>query len=202
MKAFGTGRTLNLLVIRRCLCGARRRGVTFFELAVVFIVIAVLVAVIVIGTRRLTVETKLTRAREEHRVISRALQNYHVDFSSFPIQSQGLDPLSEPVTYLAHIPYDIFAKGEEGGEPYAYRTYRGHNQVVWLLVSRGPDADLDFDTSDIAPVIEDSEGLMSLTSNDPPPTGLRSRLLQMSYDPTNGLHSNGDVITLSPFAPR
>ncbi len=184
------------------MCVGPRRGVTFFELAVVFVVIAVLVAVVVIGTRRLTIDTKLTRARQEHRVISRALQNYYVDNSSFPIQQQGLDPLSEPVTYLAHIPNDIFAIGEKRGEPYAYRTYREGAQVVWLLISRGPDADLDFDTLDIAPVVEDEEGIMSLASDDPPPPGLRRRLIEVSYDPTNGLHSDGDVVTLSPFAPR
>jgi type II secretory pathway pseudopilin PulG len=167
---------------------------TFYELTVVFIIVAILVALAFLATRRLTVETELARVREEQRVISRALQNYFVDQYDFPRQSQGLTVLSEPVTYLASIPQDIFARGEEKGQPYAYRTWDNEVLTVWLLVSRGPDGDLDFDET----VSQGTFPGLS-ASNFPNLDTLPTLLLQLSYDPTNGLHSNGDVFTLSPY---
>jgi type II secretory pathway pseudopilin PulG len=169
-----------------------RRGLTFFEVTVVFVVIAILVAVIFFGTRRLTVETQLARVHEEHRVISRALQNYYVDYSDFPTQGQGLVVLSEPVTYLASLPRDIFARGVSA-ETYAYRTAQVGIQTVWVLVSRGPDGDMDLDAGQPRQVPPGSSG--SAPSEDLP-----LKLLLGSYNPTNGLHSDGDVYTLAPFA--
>lgn len=174
------------------------RGVTFFEITVVFVVIAILVVVAVLSTRRLAVETKLARVREEHRVLTRALQNYYFDLSDFPTQIQGLAPLREPVTYLASIPRDIFARGEDRSQPYVYRTWHGELQTVWLLLSRGPDGDIDLDetpTGLVQPLIPSLSGTATVGG-----TRLPDFLIALSYDPTNGLGSSGDIYTLSPFA--
>jgi hypothetical protein len=178
-----------------------RRGVTFFEITVVFIVVAVLAAIIFLSTRRLMVDTQVTRVREEHRIITRALHNYFVDNYDFPSETQGLVALSEPVTYLASIPRDIFACKEERGERYVYRTWREGGLMMWLLVSRGPDGDLDFDQGPEVP--SDEETVMALSSGATPPQreSLHSSMLFLSYDPTNGLDSSGDIITITPFAP-
>jgi hypothetical protein len=133
-------------------------------------------------------------------VLSRALQNYYVDNSDFPTQLQGLVPLSEPVTYLASIPQDVFARHSDQTSPYTYRTYNEGSFTVWVLISRGPDGDLDFDNLDVAPVEFDDDYVAQLRPSDPVPPGLSNILSDSSYDPTNGLFSDGDVFTLSPFA--
>ncbi|MBN1476979.1 hypothetical protein JXA47_09510 [Candidatus Sumerlaeota bacterium] len=180
-----------------------RRGVTFFEITVVFIVVAVLAAIIFLSTRRLMVDTQVTRVREEHRIITRALHNYFVDNYDFPDETQGLIALSEPVTYLASIPRDIFAGKEESGERYVYHTWRQGGLMMWLLISRGPDGDLDFDERFNWP--SDEGAVVVALSNSGVPTphheSLRSTVLLLSYDPTNGLDSSGDIITITPFAP-
>ncbi len=187
-------------MLARCGSDTPRRGVTFFELAVVMSVIAVLVALAVLAAQRLTIDTKLMRVREEHRVISRALQNYFVDNSGFPDESQGLTPLHQPITYLAALPPDIFARGDETSESYVYRTFEGTGQMTsWVLVCRGPDGDLDFDTR----TGDSPDENLTAASAPPLPTTtdhLPETLVVLSYDPTNGLLSDGDVFMLSPFA--
>lgn len=175
-----------------------RRGLTFFEAMVVFTIIAILVALVYLATRRLMVESKVTRAREEQRVISRALQNYFVDNYSWPTQGQGLDVLNAPVSYLASIPQDIFANREPVSIPYAYRTYDAGGALLWLLVSRGPDGDIDIDEQ-FPPPVTTSTGSGGGSSPRIAFNALPELLVNLSYDPTNGLRSQGDIYTVAPF---
>lgn len=175
---------------------------TFFEITVVFTVIAILVFIIFLSTRRFIVETQLTRVREEHRVISRALQNYYLDNAEFPAEIQGLHPLSEPITYLAAIPNDLFSREKENAPDYTYHTWTESGQRIWLLVSCGPDGDADYDAA-----WEEPEGTLNASSVAPNGEPLvfplsNAQLIQMSYDPTNGLSSDGDVFTVSPQRAR
>jgi type II secretory pathway pseudopilin PulG len=179
------------------LIAPRQRGVTFFEVTVVFAVIALLSIFVVLGTRRLVIDTKVTRVREDHRAVSRALQSYFVDHYNFPPErGPGLQSLQTPTTYLASIPADVFALRDERATPYVYRTWEIGSQVVWILASRGPDGDMDFEPS---PPVSLSSTAPSPREMAPP---LPDDLIRLSYDPTNGMRSSGDIFTVCPYVVR
>lgn len=186
------------------LSGRRSRSrilaVSFFELMVVFAVAAILTSFFIYSAQYLVVRTRVSRVKEEHRVLKRALQNYEADYGEFPETASGLHALDGPIAYLVRIPSDPFSAGE--GEEYNYvRTDEREHR--WLIVSRGPDGDSDLfkelrrrqqqNAPRVgAPAAEDDPNTWSASMRN-----LGDLIGIVMYDPTNGLISNGDIITTS-----
>jgi type II secretory pathway pseudopilin PulG len=166
-----------------------------FELLVVLAVAAILTVFFVYSAQYLMVSTRVSRVKEEQRVLTRALQNYETDYGACPNMKTGLHALYAPVAYMVRIPPDPFSV--RGDEEYVYISSPGGG-YRWLLVSQGPDHH-----SDLFPFVRGEGGLLTGKSEDNSATlSLRSEsvetlLTRFTYDPTNGLISGGDIIAAS-----
>jgi hypothetical protein len=165
---------------------------TLFELLMVLALILVLTGVAVYSGLSYVVATKHARVKEEHRVLTRALQNYEIDFHAYPEAAQGLNALTMPIAYLSIVPLDPFSRAKN---PYGYVRHVAP-RCEWLLISVGPDGDLDIaDTLRLLlrdPAAPTDDG----TAGGSIDTLLERSLTAHSYDPTNGTHSSGDVVTV------
>jgi len=180
------------------------RAVTLFELIVVFLVTAVLAALLILSTQYLITRAKISRVKEEQRVLSRALENYRLDYGSYPPEIRGLSALVAPTAYLTSVPRDPFLPASQ---PYTYVAL-DESEHVWALVSAGPNGRLDI-LEPPAAAAEPSggpSGGASATGARRTPTGraalviseadAQAFLARFSYDPTNGASSDGDLVTL------
>ncbi len=202
--------------------GHGRRGLSLFELAVVVAIGVVVFAVMLYSSRGLITQTKVSRVQEEHRAITRALQNYALDYSALPGAKQGLASLSRPTAYLGSVPEDPF---QDHGT-YLYLSPPS-GELVSLVISPGPDGDFDLpqelwrftnvgsvDRERVPVTVLRSEleeltvSAAAMAEHDPEDTlrqpmseaeaAILSTYLQLgSYDPAKG--EDGDIITVVRF---
>lgn len=142
-----------------------------------------------------SMRSKPSRALADMRSYATAIETYYVDFNTYtkpvPFTSSpfwkpgnaaleaavqkhlGTVPttLTTPIAYVTSLFPDPYAPIR--GMAFAYHS----NGMNWILVSAGPDEDYDFDPA-------------ADFSNETTPT---ERLLQKTYDPTNGAKSGGDM---------
>ncbi|MCB2153359.1 hypothetical protein KQI84_00605 [bacterium] len=138
------------------------------------------------------------RARSDMRSIATAIESYWVDHRSyfpivdgedFPLQRHFVEPYLDSDLQFFLDPYSdkgrfrlyhngrVFTRSHDKGTlPYGYWK----NGNLWILVSRGPDLDLDLTPE----VLE-----QNLSSDI-------STLSTWTFDPTNGAASSGDVFRL------
>lgn len=117
-----------------------RRGLTLFELMVVVTIAVILFVAAIYSSGSILTRTKVSRVKEDHRVVMRALQNYSVDNSGFPPTVAGLASLVRPSTYLGVLPTDPFQRRQ--GATYLY-IKPDSRDIAAVLVSPGPDGDFD-----------------------------------------------------------
>jgi hypothetical protein len=161
---------------------------------VVITVTLILTAIFIYSSRHLIITTKISRVKEEHKVLSRALQNYSMDYNDYPNNTVGLKALNAPTAYLASLPVDPFLSN--GNHTYVYHYEPGH-PYSYVLISAGPDGDLDFYEYYLKAInIPSSEGTTPQAPQKVEDT-LMDFLQSRVYDPTNGLNSDGDIVTLS-----
>jgi type II secretion system protein G len=174
-----------------------RGGMTLSELLVVVALVSILAAFFFFSTHHLVVRTKLSRVQEEHKVLTRALQNYQMDYMDYPNSEQGLAALNTPTAYLASLPRDPFATNPN--KIYYYRQNPGGG-YSYIVLSAGPDGDIDFldYLAQAGRISSPSAGSNSEYSREQIDALFQKYLTTKTYDPTNGLNSDGDVITL-PF---
>ena len=171
----------------------RDRGFTLFELMVVIAVTLILTGIFIYSSRHLIITTKLSRVKEEHKVLSRALQNYQMDYNDYPNNTVGLKALNAPTAYLASLPSDPFLS--DGNRTYVYYYEPGY-PYNYVLISAGPDGDLDFYEYYLS-AVSSPAGEGATPQPQPAENALKDFLKTRAYDPTNGLNSDGDIITLS-----
>jgi type II secretory pathway pseudopilin PulG len=150
--------------------------------------------------------SKVSRARNDMRSMATALESYYVDYNKYPASSSNasgnlyayLGPnspmssqptfgllgnkgavLTTPIAYITSIPFDPFAP--VAGAPFCY--YLDPTGTTWLLWSAGPDKKYDITAKNIVGILNPQNP--NMTSN---PT-----LLALTYDPTNGTKSPGDI---------
>lgn len=167
------------------------KGVALFEFLVVVTVVSILVGILIFAYPSLVTSAKISRVKEEQRVISRALQNYRMDYDCYPTNSQGLKALSAPTAYLAVMPIDPFHSSSE--ESYYY-FYRPRRDIEYLLISVGPDGD-----NDLLEIIKEPPVPMVSAAQDNAEETVELDLLdyyltEKVYDPTNGTKSDGDMV--------
>jgi prepilin-type N-terminal cleavage/methylation domain-containing protein len=128
--------------------------------------------------------------------------------------------ITTPIAYTTSIPTDPFAKQAAGFLTYCYRNAKiGKNG--WILTSFGPDADVLEDRGRLG-VGTDNPNQFSTFSDTKTPArlgdvnevavtaifdgtstvavgSLQSNLQDLSYDPTNGTISDGDIIYVSGY---
>ena len=126
---------------------------------------------------------------------------------TFQVADYGYGSLTTPMQYItSHFP-DPFA--DSRGTAFGYRKY----DTLWILLSYGPDRDENaenpgdiYNTICSTNIIESTDGtiidlnfepVFDLSLRQPSPeylagTGIRSQSA-LTYDPTNGAKSNGDI---------
>ncbi len=173
-----------------------KRAVTLFELLIVVLVTAILAIIFVVSSQVLIVRTKISRVKEEQRVLARALDNYQMDYDFLPSEETGLRALVAPTAYLATVPRDPFG---QGGQYYQYVKLDQRGRL-FAVVSAGPDGHFNLITPSTAARAGDSSREAAATASAfhivESPDGLNEFLATYSYDPTNGMVSDGDLITL------
>ncbi|MFH0794520.1 MAG: type II secretion system protein GspG [bacterium] len=177
------------------------RGVTLYELLTVVAVVSILAILFVLSSLHFIVNTKISRVKEEHRVLARALQNYQIDYNSYPNTLRGLRALTAPTTYLVHVPEDPFITDRQRSYLYIAKPREG---IEWLIVSAGPDGDIDL-REFLSPASESlTDGVSAAASGGGSgqivplsPEVFQQYIATKCYDPTNGTRSDGDLITLS-----
>lgn len=173
------------------------KGITLFEMTIVLTVTLILSVIFIYSTSHLVVKTKIERVKEEHRVLSRALQNYRMDYNDYPSQ---IFSLNAPTAYLSSIPSDPFLP--QVGDPTYKYYFKPAEDCDFVIVSAGPDHDLDLETLVEKYMLNASssslgDGNAAATRNDIMKAILPIYLATKVYDPTNGVVSDGDIITFS-----
>jgi len=169
-------------------------GITLFEMMIVMTVTMILSLIFIYSTNHIVVRTKMERVKEEQRVLSRALQNYRMDYNDYPMQ---MTALNAPTAYLSCLPRDPFLP-HSTLPTYEYH-YKPSDEYDYIIISAGPDGDLDLDQ-----MLDKVQS--SSTSSGDSAVSVRTRdellknilpfyLATKVYDPTNGTVSDGDIIT-------
>lgn len=199
-----------------------RQAFTLIELLIVVAILAILSAIAIPNFLDAQVRARVAQAQADMRSCVTAVESYRVDHGALPLADDGLGlaitpyppaasgpPFSEttlsqslttPIAYLASLPEDPFAANEREVEEsprygYATRSYAAANggplgeigflafgqamsgvqiSISHFVASHGPDADTDTDP------VPGSEHFATL------------------YDPTNGTHSNGEIVWMEP----
>lgn len=145
---------------------------TLVELLIAVAIIAILAAIAVPNLLESQARSKVSRAKADLRTLKTALEAYAVDENSYPVGGGGLGfagnltSLTSPRQYIASVPRDVFQRGAT----YFYASFgkelgiTGNPFGGYVVASVGPDGQND--------------------------TTLVSTL---SYDPTNGTLSRGDI---------
>ncbi len=113
-----------------------RKGFTLFELSVVVLIGIIIVTFLILSAQSLLIRTKVSRVKEEHRMLTRALQNYLMDYSALPNSTQGLRTLERPTAYMGTLPRDPFQGGRVG--TYLY-LQPNSSEIASVIISPGPD---------------------------------------------------------------
>ncbi len=161
----------------------RAKGLTLFELTVVIAIAAILFILAVYSIQSLISNTKVSRVKEEHRSITRALQNYIMDYSSVPSSKQGFLPLTQPTAYLGDVPKDPF---QENSGTYLYLV-PDETSLAAVVISPGPDGDFD-----LPPELWEYTSTQAV-SRKLVPQAVRARQMNqmLSQQTPDGLPSNG-----------
>jgi hypothetical protein len=149
-----------------------------FLISVVLLIIAYAVGSIyfMISPLENTPRSKPSRVRDvDLRAIATALEAYFIDNNTYPSSCAAL---TTPVAFLSELPYDPFAAKHT---PYCY--YIDPAGKGWILWSAGPDKKHDLTSQNIAGIYKPEDLNMP---NNP-------ALLALTYDPTNGANSHGDI---------
>jgi len=199
-----------------------KKGFTLIELLVVVAIIGILAAIAVPNFVGAQLRAKYGRVLADGSALRTAMESYRLDNQAYPLdvtppgvqdetfvwKSQTraeFASLTTPTPYIATLPLDpFFIKGTSVQcavgplEGYCYASQEGvagthdvHKAlkefgIFWLGISRGTDGDEDFK------YFQENPGALSGMSKE---DILKSQLI---FDPTNGLHSSGDIPFTQP----
>lgn len=179
-------------------------GFTLIELLIVVAIIGILAAIAVPNFLNAQMRAKIAKAEAEMQTIVTALESYRIDNNLYPLwlnpdgsQKNPLDrrffPLTTPVAYMSSIPQDPFIYGPPGvrvneSQNEAYITY--DYTEAWSRINFGGLA--------IVPQQARCSDF-KLTSAGPDYTNTWGNTV--TYKPSNGLTSQGDLIRLGARTP-
>jgi type II secretory pathway pseudopilin PulG len=177
----------------------RERGLTLGEMLVVLAVFLIMGTMFILSSQFAIVKSKTARVVHDQQEMVKALYQYTADHQEVPRENDGLSALLRSPRgnrYLTTLPQDPFAEAVEN-QPSQFKYYADiAPQYESLVVSVGPDGDLD-----VATVIDERRreqvGLAGSRARHlvfKTPEEAQAFIDRYSYDPTNGSVSDGDII--------
>ena len=126
----------------------KKKGFTLIELLIVVAIIGIIAGIAIPRFLGVRTKAKVTRAFADMANIGTALEMYYVDKDAYPADQDALTSGDAPLVpdYISSIPDDPFA---DAGTSYRYYSnYDGATDppttaTLWLIVSNGPDGELD-----------------------------------------------------------
>lgn len=179
----------------------RRNAFTLIELLIVVAIIAILALIAVPNFLEAQTRSKVSRAQADMRSLATALEAYYVDFNRYPWPFPKGSPtatnvpneLSTPIAYVTSAsekvffdPFSIRLRGMYGGRynRYGYITANYGTSLTYYNL--------------LLPAYKTAIGMWRLDSFGPdersgPPGGPSNYPNEVSYDPSNGTVSRGDI---------
>ncbi|MBI3735043.1 prepilin-type N-terminal cleavage/methylation domain-containing protein [Candidatus Sumerlaeota bacterium] len=189
----------------------KKTGFTLIELLIVVAIIAILAAIAVPNFLEAQVRSKVTRAKADMRTLVTALEAYYVDNNAYPYPAkddglnavppftephmpEGLIPdlITTPIAYVTdrlHEPFSLDANDPEYHIPF-FHFYTREFQIVH-------DGDPDeFDEYMEGLLGVPNKSLQYFVLSHGPDMRDEIESTKISYDPTNGTNSRGDIVYL------
>ncbi len=182
-----------------------RKAFTLIELLIVVAIIGILAAIAVPNFLNAQNRSKIAKAVSELRNLDVALESYRLDNNYYPPWcdesgknknnpgvSQRLFPLTSPIAYIGSIPQDPFIYGAPGlrvdnVQDQAYNTYDYVDAWATINWQNATALGSSFRC-----------GMWRLASAGPDGTMTFGSI--PSYDSSNGLKSQGDIVRVGPRA--
>jgi len=174
----------------------RPSGFTLIELLIVVAIIGILAAIAVPNFLNAQTRAKVAHVEADFKALQTALESYRLDRNTYPIDSDnslpiGLSMLTTPVAYISAFPRDPFVRADQqfipgAGDRSSAPVYEMGTDTPWA--NRSPNNKLR------------RGGTWSLTSTGPDAEDSTGAQLDWpwgtnwyDYDPSNGVHSWGDI---------
>ena len=174
-------------------------GITLGLLAAILCIPAIYSAVYEFPQRG--IRSKVSRAKAEQQSIATALESYYIDNNCYPKPDYDENgkpilphSLTTPTAFLTSLFHDPFKKFGKGYYEYGGGLQKDYFSSGWIVTSYGPDGvDGNSGVPGGEPLIENNEWTDSTT-------GDRIILVAspLTYDPTNGPISSGDIWRRGP----
>lgn len=169
-----------------------RYGFTLIELLIVVAIIAILAAIAVPNFLESQTRAKVTRAMNDLRAVTVALEAYRVDNNKYPPcegtfdGTVGLSYVTSPVAYIVGTNVrDVYARETATGANEAY-AYSSRDFEEWAEIGSGRSAHWYIISSNGPNLIRDDFRVPVETDNF-------EAFMNVFYDPTNGTVSTGNV---------
>jgi len=182
---------------------SRYEGFTLIELLIVVAIIGILAAIAVPNFLNAQLRAKIARTESDMRSISVALESYRLDNNLYPqwAEPSGTNKnpvnrrllgLTTPVAYMSSIPLDHFLYGAANQrvndtQDAAYVTYDYVDAWSTIKYQKATGLGNSFRCSEWRLASSGPDGLMTYGSVP-------------SFDASNGLRSNGDIVRIGPRA--
>lgn len=204
----------------------KQEGFTLIELLIVVAIIAILAAIAIPNFLAAQTRSKVSKLKAEFKTLATAIESYYVDENTYPIHSpqppsyfiqNGIfgkdafgsyrfDVLTTPVAYISSMPEDPFAfvgKGSSLSSGIGYFLYTWekfdtgsgnggpytniYHASYWALRSKGTDGAWTYyyNTGTIQYPWYNTTGCVD------------GDITEVSYDPSNGTISRGDIYRTS-----
>jgi len=185
----------------------KTKAFTLLELLIVVAIISLLAVIAIPNFNAAQVRSKVARSKADMRTLETALETYAVDNMTYPPGSEGfvvpdysiynlrLHPLTTPISYISSLPMDPFNTGypgeysgpRPGTTTYDYNTYDAL-MYIWVDLGVSPEEARRLWLERYG------NGYWKLVGIGPNGQFAVDDWGAVRYDPTNGTHSNGDIV--------